>query len=87
MYCFQEKKTYNYDELDICFTQFINRDFPHEFIQEDYDELLNRVINPIYPDEDERKCNVHIKARACYTDKKWYVFQGARNSGKGAETS
>jgi len=90
VYCFKDKKIYNYDELDICFTQFINRDFPHEFIQEDYDELLNRVINPIYPDEEERKFNAHIKARAlagCYTDKKWYVFQGARNSGKGVETS
>jgi hypothetical protein len=90
VYCFKDKKTYNYDDLDICFTQFINRDFPHEFIQEDYDELLNRVISPIYPDEDERKFNAHIKARAlagCYTDKKWYVFQGARNSGKGVETS
>ena len=90
VYSFKDKTTYDYDELDICFTQFINRDFPHEFIQEDYDELLNRVINPIYPDEEERRFNAHIKARAlagCYTDKKWYVFQGARNSGKGVETS
>lgn len=91
VYCFKDKKTYNYDELkDICFTQFINRDFPHEFIQEDYDELLKRVINPIYPDEEERNFNAHIKARAlagCYADKKWYVFQGARNSGKGVETA
>lgn len=90
IYSFKDKKTYNYDELDICFTLFIDRDFPHQFIQEDYDELLNRVINPIYPDEEERKFNAHIKARAlagCYTDKKWYVFEGARNSGKGVETT
>ena len=90
VYCFKDKKTYNYNDLDICFTQFINRDFPHNFIKEDYEELLNRVINPIYPEEEERVFNAHIKARAlagCYTDKKWYVFQGARNSGKGVETS
>ena len=68
MYCFKDKKTDNYDKLDICFTQFINRDFPHEFIQEDYDELLNRGINPLYtyPDDEERKFNAHIKARALF---------------------
>ena len=90
VYSFKDKKTYNYDELDICFTQFIDRNFPHQFIQEDYNELLNRVINPIYPIEEEKIFNAHIKARAlagCYTDKKWYVFQGARNSGKGVETA
>jgi hypothetical protein len=90
IYSFKDKKTYNYDDIDICFTQFIDRDFPHQFIQEDYDELLTRVINPIYPEEEERIFNAHIKARAiagCFTDKKWYVFQGARNSGKGVETS
>ena len=57
---------------------------------EDYDELSNRVFNPIYPDEEHREFNAHIKARAlagCYPDKKRYVFQGARNSEKGVETS
>ncbi len=60
-----ETKRLIVQELDICFTQFIVRDFPHELIQEDCDEFLNRVINPIYPDdEEERRFNTHIKARA-----------------------
>lgn len=90
VYSFKDNKTFNYNDLNICFTQFINRDFPNDFIEEDYQELLNRVIKPIYPDEEEMKYNAHIKARAlagCFTDKKWYVFQGARNSGKGVETT
>lgn len=90
VYSFKDKKTYDYNDLNICFTQIINRNFPHNFIKEDYQELLNRVIKPIYPDEEEMIYNAHIKARAlagCFTDKKWYVFQGARNSGKGVETT
>ena len=51
---------------------------------------MYKVINPIYPNEDERDYNAHIKARAiagCFEDKKWYSFIGARNSGKGVETT
>lgn len=90
VYSFKDKKTYDYDELDICFTQFINRDFPHDFNKEDYDELLNRVLIPIYPEEEERNFNAYTKARALaghYTDKKWYSYIGERDSGKGVETS
>jgi hypothetical protein len=38
----------------------------------DYNDLMNKVIIPIYPDEEERNYNAHIKARAlagCYHDK------------------
>ncbi len=89
IYSFKDKKTYNYDELDICFTQFINRDFPNEFIKEDYDELINRVLTPIYPNEEERQFNAYTKARALagyYTDKRWFAYVGERNTGKGVET-
>ena len=51
--------------------------------------MMNTLINPIYPNEEERIYNAHIKSRAlagCYRDKKWYVFTGSRNSGKGTET-
>ena len=50
---------------------------------------MNKVIIPIYPDEEEQRYNAHIKARAlagCYHDKKWYGYGGSRNSGKGTET-
>ena len=89
IYSFNNKKLYNYNELsNIHFTFKINRNFP-KFIKEDYDDLMNKVINPIYPNEDERKYNAHIKSRAlaaCYEDKKWYGYSGSRNSGKGTET-
>ncbi len=42
--------------------------FP-KFIKKDYDDLMQKVIIPIYPDETERKYNAHIKTRAlagCY---------------------
>ena len=47
------------------------------------------IRDSIYPNEDERNYNAHIKARAlagCYEDKKWYGYSGSRNSGKGTET-
>jgi hypothetical protein len=89
IYSFKDQKLYSYDELpNIHFTYKINRNFP-KFIKKDYDDLMNKVIIPIYPDETERKYNAHIKSRAlagCYEDKKWYGYSGSRNSGKGTET-
>ena len=89
IYSFKDKKLYQYRELpNVHFTYKINRNFP-KFNKIDYDDLMNRVIIPIYPDEQERNYNAHIKARAlsgCYEDKKWYGYSGSRNSGKGTET-
>lgn len=89
IYSFKDKKLFAYKELtNINFTYKINRNFP-KFNQNDYDELMKRVINPIYPNEEEKNYNAHIKARAlagCYEDKKWYGYSGSRNSGKGTET-
>ena len=54
-----------------------------------YNELMSRVINPIYPIESEKKYNAEIKARAiagCVQDKMYYLQTGERNSGKGVET-
>ena len=51
---------------------------------------MEKVLKPIYPDEEEQNYNAHIKARAlagCYEDKKWYGYSGSRNSGKGTETN
>ena len=89
IYSFKGKKLISYEELpNIHFTYKINRNFP-KFNKDDYDDLMNKVIIPIYPDETERKYNSHIKSRAlagCYEDKKWYGYSGSRNSGKGTET-
>jgi hypothetical protein len=90
IYSFKEKKLYSYNELShINFTYKIDRNFP-KFNKNDYKDLMNRVIIPIYPNGAERHYNAHIKARAlagCYEDKVWYGYSGSRNSGKGVETS
>lgn len=89
IYSFKDKKLFQYSELpNIHFTYKIKRNFP-KFVQKDYDDLIDKVIAPIYPIEDERLYNAHIKSRAlagCFEDKKWYGYSGSRNSGKGTET-
>lgn len=89
IYSFKDKKLYKYKELpNIHFTYKINRNFP-KYIKKDYDDLMKEVIIPIYPNDEERTYNAHIKARALaglYEDKKWYGYSGSRNSGKGTET-
>ncbi len=60
IYSFKEKQLYQYKELpNIHFTFKINRKFP-KFSNEDYEDLMNRVIIPIYPSEEERNYNAHI---------------------------
>ena len=89
IYSFLDKKLYRYEELpNIKFIQKINHDFP-VFNQNDFDELMNKVLIPIYPDEIERNFNGHIRSRAyagCIEDKMWYGLIGSRNCGKGIET-
>jgi len=89
IYSFKDKKLFQYSDLpNVHFTYKIKRNFP-KFVQKDYDDLINKVIAPIYPNEDERLYNAHIKSRAlagCFEDKKWYGYSGSRNSGKGTET-
>lgn len=89
LYSFKDKKLYSYSDLpNVYFTQKINRDYMPK-IEKDYIELLDKIINPIYPDEVERDYNAHILSRAmagCSEDKKWYAKIGSRNSGKGVES-
>lgn len=66
----------------------IDRDLP-VFNKEAHQEMMKRVIAPIYPDATEREYNAHCKARASsanFEDKVWYMYIGSRNSGKGVET-
>lgn len=89
IYSFIDKKLYDYDELpNVNFFMKINRNFP-AINKKAHDEMMKRVIEPIYPDATEREYNAHCKARALsanFEDKVWYMYIGSRNSGKGVET-
>lgn len=90
VYDFRKKHLIKWDELpeNIYFMFIIQRELK-EFNDIDYNELLDRVINPIYPNEKIKIFNAQIKARAiagCVQDKRYYQQIGARNSGKGVET-
>jgi hypothetical protein len=88
IYSLRDKKLYSYDEIDIQFTQQIDRDFPKQNDNQ-MKELMERVIEPIFPNEEERKYFFFILSRALagrYEDKKWFINRGSRNSGKGVIT-
>ena len=88
VYSMREKKLINYDDCDIQFTQQILRDFP-KYNEKALNQLMEKVIIPILPDEDERKYFFFCLSRAlagCYEDKKWFINRGSRNSGKGVFT-
>jgi hypothetical protein len=85
----KEKKLYNYDELpNIHFFYVINRNL-NEINKEKYDEFMNKVIIPIFPNEIERNYFAHTTSRAIAghnEDKKWFGISGLRNCGKGVIT-
>jgi len=89
IYSFVDKKLYTYNELpNIHFTQKIYRKFP-VYNAIDKEELLRRVLNPIYSNVEELDHLLHILSRALsgnISDKKWYVGCGSRDCGKGITT-
>ena len=88
VYSMREKKLLKYDDLSIQFTQIIDRNYP-EYNQDSYDILMEKIINPILPDDEEREYFIYCIARALagkYEDKKWFINKGSRNSGKGVIT-
>lgn len=88
IYSMRERKLLNYDDVSVQFTQIIDRNYP-EYNQEYYDMLMEKIIIPILPDEEERKYFIYCIARALagkYEDKKWFINKGSRNSGKGVIT-
>lgn len=88
VYSLREKKLFNYEDIDIQFNQIIHRNFP-EYDKKSLDILMEQIIIPILPNEEERKYFIYRLARAlagCYTDKKWFINKGSRNSGKGVIT-
>lgn len=85
VYSFREKKLLSYNDVPVQFISQIDRKFPSHNINA-YNELMNKVIIPILPDEEERIYFFYCIARALagkYEDKKWFVNKGSRNSGKG----
>ena len=85
----KEKKLYNYDELpNIHFLYIINRNL-NEINKEKYDEFMNKVIIPIFPNEVEKNYFAHTTSRTIAghnEDKKWFGVSGLRDCGKGMLT-
>jgi hypothetical protein len=88
VYSMRHKKLMNYEDVSVQFTQIIDRDFP-KYNQNAYDTMMEKIIIPILPDEEERQYFIYCIARALagkYEDKKWFINKGSRNSGKGVIT-
>jgi uncharacterized protein YfkK (UPF0435 family) len=89
IYSFVKKELIPYENLpDVNFTFKINRNFP-VFDKTAHADMMEKLLIPIYPNEEERNYNAHVKSRAlagCFEDKKWYGYCGLRDSGKGTET-
>jgi len=98
IWSFKDKKLYTYNELpNVYFTKKVNRDFnigdkkymidgAEQDLQFCKKIVYDKIINPILPDKEQQKYFLMCLARALaghYTDKKWYVAQGARDCGKG----
>jgi hypothetical protein len=88
VYSFIDKKTYEYNELDIAFFNDTFRKFPKSS-NEFHKQRLMKFIDAIYPNETQRDYNYHLMARALAgcNDKIWIKKVGERNCGKSKETS
>lgn len=89
IYSMRDQKLVSYEDCPVQFTQIIIRDFP-EFNEEAHNTMMEKIIVPILPDEEERKYLLYVISRALagkYEDKKWYINKGSRNSGKGVITN
>ena len=89
VYSMRDRKLMSYEDCPVQFTQVITRNFP-EYNEEAYNTLMQKVIVPILPNEEERKYFIYCISRALagkYEDKKWFINKGSRNSGKGVITN
>lgn len=89
VYSMKQKRVFSYDELpNINFFSIINHNAP-VFDEDKYNEVMNKVVNPIFPNQIERDYFAHICSRAIAghnEDKRWFGLSGSRNSGKGVLT-
>lgn len=90
IWSFKEKKLYSYEELPhINFFSIIPLNLNMDINIDKFNEYLNRVIIPIFPNEIERNYFAHITSRAIAghnEDKRWYGVSGARDCGKSVLT-
>lgn len=89
VYSFETGELLPYPVKNVFFPFKINRPFPKKIDPEVIDELLKRVIKPIFPNVAQREHYFHVKARALageVGDKRWIVCDGDRNSGKGVDS-
>ena len=85
MYSFESKELMPYPVEGVFFTYKINRKFPAQVDEAIHNQLVERVLKPILPDEQQWAYFLHCLARALagkIYDKKWYICVGERNSGK-----
>jgi len=86
IYSFSDRQFLPYPVDGVYFTFKINRPFPHIVSDAVLKDLMDKVIDPIFPDEKQLDHFLHCVARALageIWDKKWYLGIGERNSGKG----
>lgn len=87
IWSFKDYKFYTYTQLpDVYFTRKITRDFNINEIQNSRKIIYDKILDPIFPNKEQRDYFLMCLSRAMaghIEDKRWYVFQGARNCGKG----
>jgi hypothetical protein len=89
VYSFESGQLIPYPVEGVCFTFKIDRPFPRNVAEQDMCDLYRRVLDPIFPDAEQRDHGLHSMSRAMageVWDKRWYVCMGERNSGKGVLT-
>lgn len=86
VYSFENDCLIPYPVEGVFFTYKIKRKFPTGMGPQSIKELVDRVLKPILPCDDQRSYFLHCLARALagkIYDKRWYICVGERNSGKG----
>ena len=85
IYDTKNKRTFRYDECDIQFTEKISKNMPIRCLIASQ-LLMEKIIEPSFPNEEERKYYFYRLARALaghIEDKIWILNKGSRNCGKG----
>lgn len=85
VYSFEKKQLLPYPVEGVYFTIKINRKFPSNVGPDVRQQLMDKVLVPIFPDREQLDYYLHRLSRALageVYDKKWHVCIGERNSGK-----
>jgi hypothetical protein len=86
IYSFKTKELLPYPVKDVFFTIKINRPFPRNVDPEVTRRIMKKVLEPIFPDENQMRYYFHRMARSlagAVQDKLWHINIGERNCGKG----